>query len=77
LEDQFGNGVGNAQVAASVQVYNGLRSGVDRFSVTSDANGFFRISHGKGESLGLMPKKEGYALASTRTLFKYSLTFWR
>jgi hypothetical protein len=72
LEDQFGSPVVGAQIAASVRIYNGVQSTVERFSVTSDANGFFQINHGKGENLGLMPHKAGYALASTGTLFKYS-----
>lgn len=72
LEDQFGNPVTGAQIAASVRIENGVQATVDRFSVTSDANGFFQINHGKGESLGLVPQKDGYALASTGTFFKYS-----
>lgn len=72
LEDQFGNPVTGAEIAASVRIYNGLRSTVERFSATSDASGFFQINHGKGESLGLMPKKAGYALAMTGTEFRYS-----
>ena len=72
LEDQFGNPVVSAQILASVQIYNGVRSTAERFSATSDAKGLFQINHGKGESLGLMPLKTGYVLASTGTLFKYS-----
>ena len=75
LEDQFGSPVGGAQIAASVRIYNGTRSGVDRFSVSSDAKGYFQINHGKGESLGLMPSKDGYALKATNTTFKYSLMY--
>lgn len=72
LEDQFGNPVTGAQIVASVRIYNGVQSTVERFSVTSDANGLFQINHGKGESLGLMPQKLGYALATTGTEFRYS-----
>jgi hypothetical protein len=72
LEDQFGNPVSGAQIAASVRIYNGVQARVDNFSVTSDANGFFQINHGNGESLGLAPQKDGYVLASTGTFFKYS-----
>ena len=60
LEDQFGSPVVSAQVAASIRIYNGVQSTVQRFSVTSDANGFFQIKAGKGESLGVVPSKEGY-----------------
>lgn len=72
LEDQFGNPVTGAQIAASVRIYNGVQSTVERFSVTSDANGFFQINHGKGESLAIVPDKAGYVLATKATLFKYS-----
>jgi hypothetical protein len=72
LEDQFGNPVANAEIAAGVRIYNGVQSTVERFSVNSDANGLFQINHGKGESLGIMPKKAGYTLATTDTEFRYS-----
>ncbi len=72
LEDQFGNPVTSAQIAASVRIYNGVQSTIERFFVISDATGFFQINHGKGESLGLTPNKDGYVLASTDTFFKYS-----
>ncbi len=75
LEDQFGNPVASAQIAASVRIYNGTQSGVDRFSVASDANGYFQIDHGKGENLGLMPSKDGYVLVATNTAFKYSFMY--
>lgn len=72
VEDQFGNPVTGAQIAASVRIYNGFQSTVDHFSTTSDANGFFQINHGKGESLTVVPEKSGYVLATTGTVFKYS-----
>lgn len=72
LEDQFGNPVTDAQIAASVRIYNGVKSTVERFSVTSDASGLFQINHGKGESLGIMPQKPGYALATAGTEFRYT-----
>jgi hypothetical protein len=75
LEDQFGSPVVSAQVAASIRIYNGVQSTVQRFSVTSDANGFFQIKAGKGESLGVVPSKEGYVLATTSTYFKYSYMY--
>jgi len=75
LEDQFGSPVVNAEIAASIRIFNGVQSTVKRFSVASDANGFFHINEGKGESLGLMPRKDGYALASTETGFKYSYMY--
>jgi hypothetical protein len=75
LEDQFGNPVGGAQIAGSTIIYNGIKTGGERVSVTSDANGFFKIDAGKGESLGIMPRKEGYVLATTGTYFKYSYMY--
>lgn len=75
LEDQLGNPVAGAQIAASVRIYNGFRSTVDRFSVSSDVDGLFRINHGKGESLSIVPNKTGYVLATGDTLFKYSFMY--
>lgn len=75
LEDQFGSPVVGADIAASVRIYNGSRSTVERFSVTSDANGLFHIDYGKGEALGLVPSKEGYVLAAPSTYFKYSYMY--
>jgi len=72
LEDQFDSPVVGAQVDASVRIYNSVRSTVERFSVTSDANGLFQINHGKGESLTVVPQKAGYVLATKDTVFKYS-----
>jgi hypothetical protein len=72
VEDQFGNPVAGAKVAASIRIYNGLQSTVERFEVFSDANGFFHIDHGKGEALGIMPSKEGYVPATANTRFVYS-----
>lgn len=75
LVDQFGDPVKGASINASVRIYNGYKSTVDRFSVVSDTNGAFRIDHGKGEALGLVPAKEGYVLATKDTSFKYSYMF--
>ena len=75
LEDQFGNAVVGAQIAGNTIIYNGVKSGAEHVSTTSDANGFFQINAGKGESLGIMPHKEGYALATNRTEFKYSYMY--
>lgn len=75
LQDQFGNPVIGAQIAASVRIYNGIQSTVDRFATTSDADGVFRINHGKGESLSIMPSKAGYVMATRDTLFKYSYMY--
>ncbi len=72
LEDQFGNPVAGAEITGSTIVYNGTVAGGQRVVATSDANGFFQLKAGNGESLGLMPRKSGYVLATTNTAFKYS-----
>jgi hypothetical protein len=71
--DQFGSPVASADVAGSVRVRNASRVGVDRFSLATDAAGSFEIKGYKGESLGVWVSKKGYALATTNTLFIYSL----
>jgi hypothetical protein len=75
LEDQFGNAVSDAQIAASVRIYNGVQSTVEHLAAVSDGNGMFQIKGGRGESLGIMPKKDGYVLATTGTEFKYSYMY--
>ncbi|HTD67244.1 MAG TPA: hypothetical protein VK846_12005 [Candidatus Limnocylindria bacterium] len=75
LEDQFRNPVSGADVTGNTIIYNGTKSGSMVVSTTSDANGFFQINAGKGESLGIMPKKQGYALATKGTEFKYSYMY--
>ena len=72
LEDQFGNPVVGAEVTGSTIIYNGTRTGSESASMVSDSNGFFKLDIGKGEILGIMPKKTGYVLATTSTFFKYS-----
>ena len=71
LEDQFGNPVAGAEIKGSIRVINGTRQGTDWPTTISDANGLFQF-HGRGQDIGMMPSKKGYALASTDTLFKYS-----
>jgi len=71
LVDQFERPVADAQIKASVTVISGVRQGADWLTTTSDANGLFEF-HGRGQDIGMMPSKEGYALASTGTMFRYS-----
>lgn len=75
LEDQFGNAVSGAQVAASVRIYNGVQSTVDRFATMSDGNGYFQINHGNGESLSVVPSKTGYVRAMSSTSYNYSYMY--
>jgi hypothetical protein len=72
LEDQFSNPVAEAQVTGTTSINNGTSVGANRVTVASDNNGFFQLDAGKGESLGIMPKKAGYVLATTGTEFRYS-----
>jgi hypothetical protein len=72
LEDQFGNPVAGAEVAGTTTIINGTTTGANRISTTSDANGVFQLNAGNGQSLGIMPRKAGYALATTGTEFNYS-----
>jgi hypothetical protein len=72
LEDQFGSPVAGAEVTGTTTINNGTNVGANRVTATSDGNGYFQLDAGKGESLGIMPKKAGYALATTGTEFKYS-----
>jgi hypothetical protein len=71
LVDQFGNPVAGAEIKGSIRVINGVREGTDRFSTTSDAKGLFQF-HGRGQDIGMMPRKQGYTIATTDTFFKYS-----
>lgn len=71
LEDQSGSPVAGADIKGTILVNNGTRDSTDHFSTTSDEQGFFEF-HGRGESIGITPRREGYALASTGTFFRYS-----
>ncbi len=75
LEDQFGSPVVGAEIAGAIRIYNGSQSTVQKVATVSDANGLFQLKGEHGESLGMMPRKEGYALASTSTEFKYSYMY--
>lgn len=72
LEDQFGTAVSGATVNFSIQYKDASARGIQRGQVVSDGNGLFTISGYKGANLGIMPKKVGYALATTGTSFRYS-----
>jgi len=72
LVDQFGAPVPDAEITGSIIVDNGAIQGTRRLTTVSDVNGRFQLSGGKGESLGVMPRKLGYGLAAAATEFKYS-----
>ena len=71
LEDQANNPVAYAEISATTLFHNGLAKATGRFSTESDANGFFKLDGGRGESLELMPQERGYALASTNNIAFY------
>lgn len=75
LEDQSDAPVAGAQIRANIRIYNGSGSTTEHLTTMSDGNGMFQINGGKGESLGIMPTKQGYALATSGTLFKYSYMY--
>jgi hypothetical protein len=72
LQDQFADPVAGAEITGSIIYDNGSSNGVREIKTVSDANGLFEIHGGKGESLSVMPRKEGYALAATTAGFRYS-----
>lgn len=72
LEDQSGSAVSGAAVSFGIQYENPNARGIRRGQVVSDDNGFFTISGYKGANLTIMPKKAGYALATTGASFRYS-----
>lgn len=75
LLDQFDSPVVGAQIAATVRIYSGTESTTKTLTTISDGAGMFQIDGGKGESLGIMPAKQGYVVATTDTLFKYSYMY--
>lgn len=72
LEDQSGSAVSGAVVSFGIQYENPNARGIRRGQVVSDDNGFFTVSGYKGANLTIMPKKAGYALATTGASFRYS-----
>jgi hypothetical protein len=70
--DQFDAPIANAKVDANVRVNNGTRVGEDRFSLTTDSTGLFKITNYKGKDLGVWITKDGYVMATTNTSFVYS-----
>lgn len=72
LEDQFGCPVVGAHITGSTIIDSGNQTGSRRVIAVSDAAGKFTLDGGKGESLGVMPRKEGYLVATKDTEFKYS-----
>jgi hypothetical protein len=75
LEDQYGKPVVGAEIAGSIRIYNGVESTNQRLATVSDASGLFQLKGEHGESLSMMPRKQGYVLASGGTEFKYSALY--
>ncbi|HTV43103.1 MAG TPA: hypothetical protein VMF08_21240 [Candidatus Sulfotelmatobacter sp.] len=69
LEDQFGNPVVGAEIEGAPE----LSQGHTNVFTTSDDNGLFTLDAGTGWALGVMPRKQGYAVATANISFYYSL----
>lgn len=65
LQDQAGQPVVEAEIT-------GTAAAKGKFNTTSDANGLFVLKAGVGESLEVMPRKAGFALASTNNVETYT-----
>ncbi len=72
VQDQFGQPVAGASITGSIIYDSGSSNGVREVQTVSDANGLFALHGGNGESLSVVPRKDGYALASTNAGFRYS-----
>jgi hypothetical protein len=72
VQDQFGNPVSGAEITGSIIYDNGSSNGVREIKTVADANGSFEFHGGNGESLSVIPRKEGYALGSAEAGFKFS-----
>ena len=72
LEDQFGNPIQGAEITGDVTVFNGYAGTHEKVLTTSDARGLFTLDGGRGQILGVLPQKAGYALASLNAGGDYS-----
>jgi hypothetical protein len=72
LEDQFAQPVDEAEVIVTMTFHDGGARGTTRLSTRSDAQGRFKVEAGIGESVELLPRKAGYALASTNNVEFYA-----
>jgi hypothetical protein len=72
LQDQGGQPVVEAEITGTTIFHQGLAKATGRFTTTSDANGLFTLNAGGDESLEVMPRKAGYALASTNNVKTYT-----
>lgn len=75
LEDQSNKPVADAAIDFNIRINNGSQAGTERGQVVSDANGLFTISEHRGADLSIVPKKDGYAIASTNRFVNYSRLF--
>lgn len=71
LEDQSAEPVVGAEITGTTIFHQGASKAEGRFVATSDANGLFTLNAGAGQSLEVMPRKAGYALASTNNVQMY------
>jgi hypothetical protein len=75
LEDQYNNPIASARITGTAIIATGTIYDNTNVSTTSDVNGLFTLDAGKGQTLGIMAKKEGYAVATKNTSFDYSLRY--
>lgn len=71
LEDQGSRPVADAEIDGAIIFHDGTSTATNHYMTRSDANGLFQLTGGLGESVQVMPRKQGYALASTNTFAFY------
>jgi len=72
LEDQAAAPVAYASIVANKIYHDGAAELSQRLFAKSDDNGFFQIDAGSGESIEILPRAPGYALASTNNVAFYN-----
>lgn len=72
LEDQAACPVAYASIVATKIYHNGTAELKERLFAQSDDKGFFQIDAGSGESIEIVPRAPGYALASTNNVAFYN-----
>jgi hypothetical protein len=70
--DQYGEPVAGASVQGDILYDTGDKSGADKVSTTTDAQGYFQFKDLRGESLGIGIAKDGYEYQRKNSFFSYS-----
>ena len=71
LEDQGSLPVVEAEITGTTIFHQGAVKARGQFTTTSNSNGLFTLNAGAGERLEVVPRKPGYALASTDNVETY------